>query len=425
MSQKLDMATIAGLSGPAIIAAWERVLGTPAPNVPPSMLARHMTWQMQADELGGLDKRIERHLNRLCNASADVRQVPGLPQAHAAGTVYLREWGGQLHRVELLPDRRYSYAGKEWKSLSVIARHITGAHWSGPRFFGTAPEQEFRVVDHVLVHRRAARDEHGHADALPAAGYGSTSASAACIRVYYSTRDGAAFAYEGLHYWRNWAEHLGLPPDGLAKYREIGSVVTKTKGNGGLVAICENMTALGIRFEDWDAARFVAELPFMDPQRFDPPRRPDDPQFGESNGVLEGAVFFPDAGYVDDPQLAARNLQQAAEKNGGTFRFNSKIVAIRRSGGRVQGVTLADGTEIDAPIVVNVAGPHSSIVNRMAGVTDRAFSLYSDVVSSAYRLHEGLRAAGHRSRMLVGERRTGADPHRIRTLATHDCGGPS
>ena len=47
-------------------------------------------------------------------------------------------------------------------------------------------------------------------DALPAAGYGSTSGSAAVIRVYYSTLHGTALAYEGYHYWLHWAEHLQL-----------------------------------------------------------------------------------------------------------------------------------------------------------------------------------------------------------------------
>ena len=71
---------------------------------------------------------------------------------------------------------------------------------------------------------------------------------------------------------------------------------------------------------------------------------------------------------MNDPQLAARNLQQAAEARGARFRFNAKVAEIRRGGGRVEGVTLADGTAIDAPVVVNVAGPHSSVVNRMAGI---------------------------------------------------------
>ena len=86
------------------------------------------------------------------------------------------------------------------------------------------------------------------------------------------------------------------------------------------------------------------ELPFYDPQRFAPPRRPDDPAFGDSDGEIAGAVLFPTCGYVNDPQLAARNLQQAAEAQARRFRFNAKVAAIRRERGRVAGVTLADGT---------------------------------------------------------------------------------
>jgi hypothetical protein len=101
------------------------------------MLARHMTWKLQADEHGGLDKRIERHLNTLCVASEQALQQPKpLPDVPSAGTRFLREWGGKVHHVELLPNGRYAYVGIEWRSLSTIAKHITGAHWSGPRFFG-------------------------------------------------------------------------------------------------------------------------------------------------------------------------------------------------------------------------------------------------------------------------------------------------
>jgi sarcosine oxidase subunit beta len=206
-------------------------------------------------------------------------------------------------------------------------------------------------------------------DALPAAGYGSTSGSAAVIRVYYSTLHGTALAYEGYHYWRRWADHLGLPDDGtLARFHECGSVVIKTAENQELGPVCAIMTELGIPFEDWDAARLRRELPFYDTQRFAPPRRPEDAQFGDSNGEIAGAVLFPTCGYVNDPQLAARNLQHAAERHGGTFRFNTKVVAIPRAAGRVAGVVLDDGTGIEAPVVVNVAGPHSSVVNGMVGV---------------------------------------------------------
>ena len=89
-----------------------------------------------------------------------------------------------------------------------------------------------------------------------------------------------------------------------------------------------------------------------------------------ADGELEGGVFFPCAGYVSDPQLAAHNVARAAEAAGATFRYNCEVTEIRRADGRVAGVTLADGGAIDAPVVVNVAGPHSAKINRMAGVED-------------------------------------------------------
>jgi sarcosine oxidase subunit beta len=73
---------------------------------------------------------------------------------------------------------------------------------------------------------------------------------------------------------------------------------------------------------------------------------------------------------VSDPQLAAHNVARAAEAAGASFRYNSAVVEIRRHDGRVAGVTLADGSTIDAPVVVNVAGPHSAKINRLAGVED-------------------------------------------------------
>ena len=213
-------------------------------------------------------------------------------------------------------------------------------------------------------------------DALPAAGYGSTSASAAVIRVYYSTWLGTAVAHEGYHYWQDWQQHLGLPEDTvLARFVAAPSVVIKTAENQELRPVCALMRDLGIPFEDWDAATLRAALPFYSTERFTPPRRPDDPAFGEGDGELAGAVLFPTCGYVTDPQLAARNLQQAAMRHGAEFRFGAKVVAIERTGSgltgdRVARVRLADGSTIEAPVLVNAAGPHSGRINALAGVLD-------------------------------------------------------
>ena len=78
-------------------------------------------------------------------------------------------------------------------------------------------------------------------------------------------------------------------------------------------------------------------------------------------------MFFPTASYISDPQLSTHNLQRAAEAAGGTFQFNQQVVAIPAENNRVTGVVLADNTRINAPIVINVSGPYSMIVNRMAG----------------------------------------------------------
>ncbi len=207
-------------------------------------------------------------------------------------------------------------------------------------------------------------------DKLPAAGYGSTGSSCAIIRTHYSTLDGAALAHEGYYYWNDWAGYLGVADErGLAEYRNSGCLVVKTELNGYLQPICRNLDNLGIPYEDWDHAQILKRFPFYDLKRYGPVKRTDDPEFGEpADEKLAGAVFFPLAGYVTDPQLASHNVQRAAEAKGAEFLFNAKIVEIRQGGGRVVGVRLEDGREIDSPVVVNVSGPHSAIVNRMAGV---------------------------------------------------------
>jgi sarcosine oxidase subunit beta len=82
---------------------------------------------------------------------------------------------------------------------------------------------------------------------------------------------------------------------------------------------------------------------------------------------VQGAIFCPQGGYISDPQFATRNLQLAAERVGGEFLFNSRVAEIPAEDGVVQGVVLEDGTRINAPVVINIAGPHSQKINALVG----------------------------------------------------------
>ncbi len=209
-------------------------------------------------------------------------------------------------------------------------------------------------------------------DKLPAAGYGSTGASCAIIRPYYSTVDGSALAYESHFYWQDWAEFLGVEDErGLARYHNCGCIVLKTEANDYLEPTCAIMDEIGAPYEHLGPEDLERRLPIINMESFGPVKRPEDPGFGEPNGRrMTGGVLFPTGGYISDPQLATHNLQRAAEARGAAFRFNSEVTEIRRAGGRVAGVTLTGGEHIDAPVVVNIAGPHSFKINAMAGVEE-------------------------------------------------------
>ena len=209
-------------------------------------------------------------------------------------------------------------------------------------------------------------------DSNPTSGYGSTAASCAIIRVHYSTFDGCALAYEGYHYWKDWENYLGcMDEKGLAKFIECGCMIYKTEANQYLKKVIQRANELNIPYKEWDPKDIKVNLPIVDTHKFGPVKLPTDPNFGKHNeNNLKGSVFFPTAGYINDPQLSAHNLQRAAENKGAEFKFNSKIVKILQASGRVSGVGLEDGSIIHSKIVVNVAGPHSMKINQMAGVEE-------------------------------------------------------
>jgi sarcosine oxidase subunit beta len=201
-------------------------------------------------------------------------------------------------------------------------------------------------------------------DMLHGAGYGSTAGSCAIIRLHYSTPDGVAMAREG-------------DETGVVTYIDTGCLVTKTERNKYLKHVMASLDDLDVEYYDLTPSEVKERYPFLDIRQFGPPKTADDEGFGEPTGdSIVGAVYIPDTGYISDPQQSVHNVQRAAEAKGAAFRFNSEVTDIRKEGERVAGITLKDGTCIDAPIVVNVAGPHSYVINQMAGV-DKTMNIHT------------------------------------------------
>ncbi len=84
-----------------------------------------------------MSRRTSIRLRALRNGGRANVQPAGEALPLKPGVKLLREWQGKVHEVLALEDGRFAYSGKVWRSLSEIAREITGVRWSGPRFFGT------------------------------------------------------------------------------------------------------------------------------------------------------------------------------------------------------------------------------------------------------------------------------------------------
>lgn len=126
-----DVSTIGTLDRLALLNLWGQHCRTLVPSgISQPLLRRLLSWEIQAQAEGGLTAK---ELERLA-ALASGKTRRSSPQM-ATGTRYLREWNGVTHVVEKVAEG-YLWNGQVQSSLSSIARAITGAHWSGPRFFG-------------------------------------------------------------------------------------------------------------------------------------------------------------------------------------------------------------------------------------------------------------------------------------------------
>ncbi len=129
-----DLAALPEMSAAQLRERWKAMGDGDPPSVPASVLRSLLAQRLQERRLGGLPAIVRRELERLASDGSDA--APARPRIELTpGTRLIREWNGQTVSVDVMEDG-FAYAGGTWRSLSEIARHVTGAHWSGPRFFG-------------------------------------------------------------------------------------------------------------------------------------------------------------------------------------------------------------------------------------------------------------------------------------------------
>jgi hypothetical protein len=116
--------------------AWRQLHRTEPPSgISRDLLIRSLAYDLQQRAHGSPNLRLRRRLQSLAAASGKgARSVaPGV--VLKAGTTLVRQWRGRTHTI-LVRENGFEYEGERYRSLTVIAKRITGTHWSGPRFFG-------------------------------------------------------------------------------------------------------------------------------------------------------------------------------------------------------------------------------------------------------------------------------------------------
>ena len=116
--------------------AWRQLHRTgPPQGLSRDLLIRALATQLQEQTHGGASQVLRRRLQTLAGEFEKGSMSFDLDIVLKTGTTLLREWRGRTHMV-LVREDGFEYEGQHYRSLSVIAERITGAHWSGPRFFG-------------------------------------------------------------------------------------------------------------------------------------------------------------------------------------------------------------------------------------------------------------------------------------------------
>lgn len=135
ISFERKLADLDGMTPAQLRSEWRDCWRKPAPEIGPDLLRRGIAWKRQSRIHGDLPPHARREIQKvLSRLSAGKPAVDDERISLRPGTRLVREWRGTMHQVVVL-ERGYEHEGRHYSSLTQVASAITGAHWSGPRFF--------------------------------------------------------------------------------------------------------------------------------------------------------------------------------------------------------------------------------------------------------------------------------------------------
>ena len=134
---KAELTRLEGMDTAGLGRVWERRHGSPPPTALHNRLLRlALAYNLQADVHGRLSRTQEQRLSRISAGANQRDKAKPSPLRIKPGATLVRDWGGKSWRVEVNADSSFTWDGRRWRSLSAIAREITGTSRNGPAFFG-------------------------------------------------------------------------------------------------------------------------------------------------------------------------------------------------------------------------------------------------------------------------------------------------
>lgn len=194
-------------------------------------------------------------------------------------------------------------------------------------------------------------------------GEGSTGGSSAITRQRYTKAESVRIARDGNVVWRNWTEYTGLS-DPVGRFHDIGVLWMMNESAAEVAADRDRLRAEGVDAVMVDAAELKALYPGLSACMV-----PFDLTGEVEHECADGEAFLieRDTGFFDATG-ALLDIASAAGGAGVDVRMQTEVVDVNVEKGKVRGVVLADGSSIDAGLVVNAAGPWCNRINAMAGL---------------------------------------------------------